>query len=178
MSEIAKRQFVRQQGFRDAPPASCAYTYSALMFQPRLLAAVVLLAVLLQSATMFLVLAGILWWNVLVAPRNPFDALYNLAIAGPRHLPPLNPAPAPRRFAQGMAGTILGGAGVALLAGWPRLAWILEGLVVVALGALVLGRFCLGSYLYHLLRGETSFANRTLPWSRAEEERGRTEQGL
>jgi hypothetical protein len=37
-----------------------------------------------------------------------------------------------------------------------------------ALGALVLGRFCLGSYLYHVLRGETTFANRTLPWSRAE----------
>jgi hypothetical protein len=33
---IAKRQFVRQQGFRDAPAASCEYQYSALMFQPRL----------------------------------------------------------------------------------------------------------------------------------------------
>jgi hypothetical protein len=168
MSEIAKRQFVRQQGFRDAPAASCAHQYSALMFQPRLLAGIVLLAILLQSAAMFLVLAGILWWNALVPPRNPFDALYNRAIAATRNLPPLTPAPAPRRFAQGMAGTILGGAGLALLAGRPGLAWILEGLVVVALGALVLGRFCLGSYLYHVLRGEASFANRTLPWSRAE----------
>jgi uncharacterized protein DUF4395 len=168
MSEIAKRQFVRQQGFGDTSAASCAYQYPALMFQPRLLAAVVLLAILLQSAATFLVLAGILWWNVLVAPRNPFDALYNRAIAGPRNLPSLTPAPAPRRFAQGMAGTVLGGAGLALLAGWPGLAWILEGVVAIALGALVLGRFCLGSYLYHLLRGETSFANRTLPWSRVE----------
>ena len=138
MSDIAKRQFVRQQGFGDAPAAMC------------------------------LLLAGILWWNALVAPRNPLDALYNRAIAGPRNLPSLTPAPAPRRFAQGMAGTILGGAGLALLAGWPRLAWILEGLVAAALGALVLGRFCLGSYFYHLLRGEARFANRTLPWSRAE----------
>jgi hypothetical protein len=168
MSENAKRQFVRQQGFRDAPAGSCAYQYSALMFQPRLLAGIVLLAILLQSAAMFLALSGILWWNVLVSPRNPFDALYNWAIAAPRKLPLLTPAPAPRRFAQGMAATILGGAGLALLAGWPRLAWALEGLVAIALGALVLGRFCLGSYLYHLLRGETSFANRTLPWSRAE----------
>ncbi len=168
MSDIAKRQFVRQQGFGDVPAASRASQYSALMFQPRLLAAVVLLAILLQWATLFLVLAGILWWNVLAAPRNPFDGLYNWAIAAPRNLPSLTPAPAPRRFAQGMAGTILGGAGLALLAGWPRLAWILEALVAVALGALVLGRFCLGSYLYHLLRGETRFANRTLPWSREE----------
>ena len=125
--------------FGDAPPASCAYRYSGLMFQPRLLAAIVLLAILLQSAAMCLVLAGILWWNVLVPQRNPFDALYNRTIAAPRNLPPLTPAPAPRRFAQGMAGAILGGAGLALLAGWPRLAWILEGLVVVALGALSAG---------------------------------------
>ena len=168
MSEIAKRQFIRQQGYGDASAASCAYQYPALMFQPRLLAVVVLLAILLQSAAMFLVLAGILWWNVLVPSRNPFDALYHQAIAAPLQLPRVPPAPAPRRFAQGMAGTILAGAGLALLAARPGLAWVLEGLVVVALGALVLGRFCLGSYLYHLLRGETRFANRTLPWSHAE----------
>jgi hypothetical protein len=138
------------------------------MFQPRLLAAVVLLAILLQSAALFLVLAAILWWNVLVAPRNPFDAAYNRAIAAPRNLPSLTAAPAPRRFAQGMAGTLLGGAGLALLAGWPRLAWILQGVVAIALAALVFGRFCLGSYLYHLLRGKAGFANRTLPWSRTE----------
>ncbi len=168
MSEISKRQFVRQQGFPDIPVASCGYQYSALMFQPRLLAGVVLLAIVLQSAAMFLALGGLLWWNALVAPRNPFDALYNWAMARSRNIPPLTPAPAPRRFAQGMAGTFLGGAGLALLTGRPGLAWTLEGLVVVALGALVFGRFCLGSYLYHLLRGETRFANRTLPWSRAE----------
>jgi hypothetical protein len=129
---------------------------------------VVLLGILLQSATIFLVLAVILWWNVLIAPRNPIDALYNRAIAEPRNLPLLTPAPAPRRFAQGLGGTVLAGAGVALLSALPGLAWILEGLIAVALGALVLGRFCLGSYLYYLLRGETSFANRTLPWSRVE----------
>ena len=168
MSEIAKRQFIRQQGFGEAPAEGCAWQYSALMFQPRLLAVLVLLAILSQSAALFLVLAGILWWNVLAAPRNPFDAVYNRAIAARRKLPSLTPAPAPRRFAQGLAGTLLGGAGVALLAGWPRLAWILQGLVAIALGALVLGRFCLGSYLYHLLRGEPGFANRTLPWSRTE----------
>jgi hypothetical protein len=168
MSEIAKRQFVRQQGFTEASPESCAGHYPALMFQPRVLAGLVVLAIVLQSAAMFLVLAGILWWNALLAARNPFDALYNRVIAARRRSAPLTPSLAPRRFAQGMAGTILAGSGLALLAGWSVLAWSLQALVIVALGALVLGRFCLGSYLYHRLRGQTAFANRTLPWSRAE----------
>ena len=38
--------------------------------------------------------------------------------------------------------------------------------VVAALGALIFGRFCLGSYVYHLVIGEGRFASRTLPWSR------------
>jgi hypothetical protein len=168
MSDIAKRQFVRQQGFADASAASSAPHYPALMFQPRLVAVVVGLAVFLQSAVMLLVLAGLLWWSALVPRRNPFDALYNRAVAAPPNLPPLPPAPAPRRFAQGLGGTILASAGLALLADRRGLAWILEGVVIVALAALVFGRFCMGSYLYYLLRGETGFANRTLPWSRVE----------
>lgn len=168
MSGISERQFVRQQGFRDASAASCAYQYPALMFQPRLLAAIVLLAVLVQSATFFLILAGVLWWNALVPRFNPFDAIYNRAVARPRRLPPLSPAPGPRRFAQGLAGALLAGAALALIGGRPIVAWALEGVLLGALGALVLGRFCLGSYLFHLLRGDARFAHRTLPWSRGE----------
>lgn len=167
MSDIAERQFVRQQGFRDVSAPSCA-RYPALMFQPRVVAGLFILGVALQSAPVFLVLAGVLGWNALVPTRNPFDALYNLAVARRRGLPPLTPAPAPRRFSQGMGGTLLAGVGLALLAGWPAVAWTLEGLVAAALGALVLGRLCVGSYLYYVLRGEVGFANRTLPWSRAE----------
>jgi hypothetical protein len=168
MSDSSRRQFIRQQGFGDPPAESCARQYSALMFQPRAVALLVLVAILLQSATMFLVLAIVLWWCAVVPRRNPFDALYNRAIAAPRNLPSLTSATAPRRFAQGLGGTFMAGAGLALLAGRPGLAWVLEGVVAVALVALVVGRFCLGSYLYHLLRGDVGFANRTLPWRRAE----------
>lgn len=34
-----------------------------------------------------------------------------------------------------------------------------------AFGALLLGKFCLGAYVYHLLRGNVAFANGTCPWS-------------
>jgi hypothetical protein len=43
--------------------------------------------------------------------------------------------------------------------------WGLEALLLAALGALIFGRFCLGSYLFLLLTGQVEFANRTLPWA-------------
>ena len=80
----------------------------------------------------------------------------------------LGSAPGPRRFAQAMAGTFMLAIGASLLLGWNILAWVIEALLLVALGALIFGRFCLGSYLYLLLTGEVDYANRTLPWIRAE----------
>ena len=168
MSETAKRQFVRHQGFVDASPSSCGVRYPALLFQPRVLGVLFLLAILFQSAAVFLILAGILWWSALVPSRNPLDLLYKRCIAARRNLVPLTPAPGPRRFAQALAGTLMAAAGLAIIAGRPRLAWLFEGMLTLAVGGLVFGRFCLGSYLFHLLRGERSFAHRTLPWSRRE----------
>jgi hypothetical protein len=40
-----------------------------------------------------------------------------------------------------------------------------EYVLAAALVALFFGKFCLGSYLFHLLRGDAAFANRTLPWA-------------
>jgi hypothetical protein len=56
--------------------------------------------------------------------------------------------------------------GASLLAGWTTLAWVVEALLLVALGALIFGRFCLGSFIFHLLTGNRAFAVRTLPWAR------------
>ena len=43
------------------------------------------------------------------------------------------------------------------------------GLVLLgasAVAALVFGRFCLGSFVYHVVRGRITFAVETLPWRR------------
>jgi hypothetical protein len=160
--------FVRQQGFRDASAGSCAYQFPALMWQPRIIGALVLAGTLFQSWALFLVLWVLLWWNAAVPRLNPFDILYNVLVARPRRLPSLGPAPSPRRFAQFMAGSFMLGIGVAVWSGSRGLAWSLETVLLAALGALILGRFCLGSYLFHLVRGQVGFANRTLPWSRPE----------
>ena len=161
----SKLHFVQQQGFEAAAASGCAARFEALMFQPRVIGVLVAIALVLQSAPLFLALSALLWWNALLPAYNPFDALYNRLIAGPRQLTRLDPAPPPRRFSQGMAGSFMLAIGGCLLAGWLPAAWILQGLLVAALSALVFGRFCLGSYLYYLLHGRTGFANRTLPWA-------------
>jgi hypothetical protein len=56
-------------------------------------------------------------------------------------------------------------AGLSVLSGWMVAAYILEAFLVIAFAALLFGKFCLGAYVYHLLRGRVAFANSTLPWA-------------
>ncbi len=161
-----KRNFILQQGFSEPATASCPFQYSALLFQPRLTGLVVIVAVALQEPRIFLALAAVLWFSAVVPRLNPFDALYNRTLALRPGGTALPPAPGPRRFAQGMAGTFALAIGISLALGWKTLALALEGLLIVALGALVFGGFCVGSFVFHFLSGRTAFAKRTLPWAR------------
>jgi hypothetical protein len=160
----SKRNFILQQGLETPAQESCPVRFSALMFQPRLVGLFVLLAVILQSPSIFLVLSGILWWNVLIPRANPFDAIYNRTLANRPGGVRLEPAPPPRRFAQGMAGSFALAIGMLLLLQPGTAALVLQVLLLAALAALIFGRFCLGSFLYHLLRGRSDFAMGTLPW--------------
>lgn len=100
-------------------------------------------------------------------PRwNPFDALYNSTLGRSPGRFRLGTAPAPRRFAQGMASALALAIGGLLLAAQPIAAWGLEAFFALAVVALVFGRFCLGSFLFHLLTGRAARALRTLPWAR------------
>jgi hypothetical protein len=161
----AKLSFVRQQGFPDASPEACSYLYPALMWQPRVIGILVFVGLIFQAAPFFLAMGALLWWNVILPAFNPFDALYNRLLAKPKGAPPLPPARAPRRFAQAEAGTVMLAIGPALLSELNLVAYVLEGLMLASLGALIIGRFCQGSYLYWLFTGQSAIANRTLPWS-------------
>jgi hypothetical protein len=151
MWRASMRSFVRGQGFLDVDEASSAGWYKALMFQPKVIGVVVAAGIAIQRAEWFLALSAILWWNALVPALNPFDALYNAMIAAPPRMPRLEPAPAPRRFAQGMVATFMLLIGISLLQAWSTIAWIGEALIVVALLDLFLRRFCLGSAVFNLI---------------------------
>lgn len=160
--------FVRQQGFKDATPETCIHLYPSLMWQPRVILVLVLLGLLVETGWYFVGLGVLLWWNVLVPRLNPFDAIYNRFVAPRRGMPRLAPARVPRRTAQGIAGSMAMIIGAATLMHQPLLAWAVFVFMLVAVLTLAMGRFCLGSYLYHILTGQFSFANRTMPWSRDE----------
>jgi len=164
----AERNFILQQGLEAPPREACPLRFSALMFQPRVVGTIVLIALLLQSPAIFLALSAVLWWSALLPRWNPFDALYNRTLGARPGAAPLSAAPGPRRFSQGMAGTFALAIGVSLLSGWSVAAYVLEALMAGALGALILGRLCLGSFVFYVLRGKTEFAVRTLPWGSGE----------
>lgn len=167
MSESSRVRFVRQQGLRDTSASACDLRYPALMFQPRLVGALFLGAVLLQAWWPFAALGGVLLWSALLPRLNPFDALHDVLLSGRQGRPRLRlePAPNPRRFAQGLAGTLMLAAAASLATGRQAIALGLEAFLAAAIGALVFGRFCLGSYLYHHFVGEGAFARRTAPWA-------------
>jgi hypothetical protein len=171
MASRAVTNFMKQQGFASEPPDACDMHFEGLYFQPRIVFPAVIVAILLQrvsipaSAGLHFLISAVLWWNTLLPARNPFELAYNRWVARPKGRLELVPAPGPRRMAQGMAAAFTLGAGLALLYGMMSLAWVLQALLVLAFSALLFGRFCLGAYVFHLLKGRVAFANSTLPWA-------------
>lgn len=171
MSSLIIRNFMKQQGFTEEPDSVCNMHFSGLYFQPRIVGSLVVAGIILQffnalaAAVLYFVLSALLWWNVTVPKQNPFEVFYNRALAIPKGRATLEPAPGPRRFAQAMAAAFMLIVGIALLQGWIVAAWVFEAFLVMAFSALLFGKFCLGAYIYHLLRGHVAFANSTLPWA-------------
>jgi len=163
-AQAVQRNFILQQGLCEPATGTCSLQYSALLFQPRLIGIWLVLATILQSQFMFFTLWAVLWWSALIPNLNPFDALYNSIFT--RGSTSLSAAPSPRRFAQFLAGSFALAIGISLVLGWHTLAVILEVFFIAAVAALVLGGFCLGSFIFHVLRGHIDFAKRTLPWAR------------
>ena len=139
-------RFIRQLGYTTADPDHQLYV--ALMFQPRTIAAVLAVGLVLQHSWLFLALSAALWWGAAVPKHNLFDAAYNRFFAYPRGLSPVGAAPAPRRFAQSVAATVALTIGAALLAGSTVTAWVFQGLFVIAIVGVVVGRFCAPANLY------------------------------
>jgi hypothetical protein len=171
MTSRAVTNFMKQQGFAEEPSDACGMHFEGLNFQPRIVFPTVIVAILLQivsipaSAGLHFAVSAVLWWNTLLPALNPFELAYNRWVARPKGRLALVPAPGPRRMAQGMAAAFNLGAGLALVWGMMPVAWACQAMLVAGFSALLFGKFCLGAYVYHLLKRRVAFANSTLPWA-------------
>jgi len=157
------RNFILQQGFPEPAAETCDRQYSAILFQPRLLGIAFVVGSALQLPMLFFALGVILWFCV-VAPRfNPFNAMYNGALA-PFTGINLTPSPAPRRFSQFLGGAFCLAIAASLTMGFRTTAVILEGFLIAGTVTMLAG-FCVGTFVFHLVRGQVGFAMRTLPWA-------------
>jgi hypothetical protein len=145
--------FVRQQGF--ATEGCQDGLYSALMFQPRVIAGLVISGVVLQNPWLFLALGTVLWWSALVPTHNPFDAFFNQVMTDPTRLIAMPAAPPARRFSQAVAGTFAMSIALTLFTGASPAAWLLEGVFVAGSMSAVVRRVCLPAYVYHRLWSRT-----------------------
>lgn len=164
MGSRLKRNFICQQGFDNPATETCPVQYSGLLFQPRLVGLWTMLGVVFQSPIIFLTLGSTLWWSALVPAWNPFERFYNATFGSRPGALRLGQAPLPRRFAQGMSATFSLGIAILLSLQQRMAAYVLETILLIAVGLLVFGGFCLGAFVFHLISGRGGFAKRTLPW--------------
>lgn len=164
--DTAKRNFILQLGFEDPAPAVRPRQYSALVFQPKIVLTTIVAGILFQSAGVFAALGAVLWWSALFPKLNPIAALYNRTIGRRPGSFRLGPAPAPRRAAETEAGTIALTIAMLIHSGFPVAAYVFEAIFLAASLAVLIGSFCTGTFLYHLVRGRWAFVGQTLPWAR------------
>ncbi len=130
----SKRNFILQQGFPEPTVATRDRQYSAIL------------------------------WFCVIAPRfNPFNAMYNGALARFTGIT-LTPSPAPRRFSQFLGGAFCLAIAASLTMGFRMTAVVLEGFLIAGTVTMLSG-FCVGTFVFHLVRGHVGFAMRTLPWA-------------
>jgi len=116
-------------------------------FAQAITGALCLEAVLFRTWPVVAVALGLVLAGLLVPRLSPVNMLFRLIAPAPGALEPV----APVRFAQGMAGVMLGAAFALLLTGFDVAGWTLVTLVaVVALFSAITG-ICVGCELYRIL---------------------------
>jgi uncharacterized protein DUF4395 len=149
-SSNAMRSRLMLQGFACDTDPRVAASARWLRFTPALSTLCIIAGAALQSPTVLWIFAiisaiGAAGWNV-------FDALFNALVRDWVHAPRLPPNPAPRRFAMAVAAVWSAGAGWLMAIGLVWAGVAAAGALAVAAATVATTHFCLGSWLYHLLR--------------------------
>jgi hypothetical protein len=122
----------------------------AQRFKPALCAAAAIAAIATHSLPLTYVAVALGYWAALL-PAHPADLFYRWVMKPVFRAPDLGADPAPRRFACGMAASLL----LIGALGWQfeieALGYAFVGLTAASLTALVFADFCMGSFFYWLM---------------------------
>lgn len=123
----------------------------AIRFAPALCFTGIALGVALASPGLLAVMAATAFVGGFIAPKHPFDYLYDLSLRPLLGGPTVPPSPAPRRFACQLATLWIAAIAVAFLADLTTVAWVLAVPLVVVAAIVTTTNWCLPSLIYGLL---------------------------
>lgn len=150
------RARLQLQGFACDADASVLANARWLRFTPTLSTICIITGTALRSPL-------VLWSFALIsvvgaAGWHIFDAVFSVLVRRWVHAPPLGPNPAPRRFAMLVAGAWSAAAGGLMSAGLVWEGVVAGGTLAVAGTLVATTHFCLGSWMYHMLRRQKAAA--------------------
>ncbi len=146
----AVRGRLNLQGFACDRDPQVAASARWLRFTPALSTLCIIAGTALRSST-------VLWSFAIIsacgaAGRHAFDGLFNALVRRWVRAERLPPNPAPRRFAMAVAAAWSAGAGWLISVGFVSAGVAAGGLLAVAAVIVATTHFCLGSWVYHLVR--------------------------
>ncbi|MBI2887268.1 MAG: DUF4395 family protein [Chloroflexi bacterium] len=145
-----QRYCLNMQGYSQLTDEAKARIDLAQRFKPAICAALTVAAFFSQSAPFAFLLALLGYWAAFF-PNHPVDLVYAGVIRPALRAPDLGADPVPRRFACGMAATLILIGAVAWQAGATIVGSIFVGMTALALLTLTFADFCVGSLFYWLL---------------------------
>lgn len=145
------RGCLTMQGYGELSDRERRSFWLGLRFSPALCLLGIALGTVLASPALLLVMAGTALVGGFIAPKHPFDYLYDLTLRPLLGGPSIPASPPPRRFACQLATPWIAAIGVAFLADTPTVAWVLAVPLLIAAAVVATTNWCLPSFIYGLL---------------------------
>lgn len=147
---------LNKQGFGKLDDEAKSRYALPLRFTPGVGTILIVIGLALQSpiwlgAMALVALSGALFPNGML-----IDLVYNLGVRHLFHAPPLPPTPKPRRFSYLLSTVFLAGSALSFYFGLSVLGFILGGMVVIGGTILTTTLWCLGSWWYRLIFGQSA----------------------
>lgn len=147
------RGCLTMQGYGALSDGERRSLWLGIRFAPALCLAGIALGAVLASPLLLAAMAATAFVGGFIAPKHPFDYLYDAAARPLLGGPSVPPSPSPRRFACQLATPWIVAIAIAFLADLTAVAWALAAPLLLVAAINVATNWCLPSLIYGLLHG-------------------------